>query len=77
MRDVDARPRPRHVGLTGLAVMGQNLARNIAHHGFPIAVHNRTDSKITAFVDEHGDEGDIEGFADVADFVAALDAPRT
>ncbi len=56
--------------------MGQNLARNIAHHGFPIAVHNRTDSKITAFVDEHGDEG-IEGFADIADFVAALDAPRT
>ena len=29
-------------GLTGLAVMGANLARNVAHHDIPIAVHNRT-----------------------------------
>ena len=27
-----------HFGLTGLAVMGQNLARNVARNGFPIAV---------------------------------------
>jgi 6-phosphogluconate dehydrogenase len=25
-----------HVGLTGLAVMEQNLARNVARHGFSI-----------------------------------------
>ena len=30
------------IGLTGLAVMGRNLARNIARHGHTIAVHNRT-----------------------------------
>ena len=24
------------IGLTGLAVMGQNLARNIARHGYPL-----------------------------------------
>jgi len=34
-----------HFGLTGLAVMGQNLARNVAHKGFPIVVHNRTTEK--------------------------------
>ncbi len=41
-------------GLTGLAVMGQNLARNVAHKGFPIAVHNRTTEKTDKFMEEHG-----------------------
>ena len=30
------------IGVTGLAVMGANLARNIARRGTPTAVHNRT-----------------------------------
>jgi 6-phosphogluconate dehydrogenase len=30
------------VGLIGLAVMGRNLALNIADHGFKVAVFNRT-----------------------------------
>jgi 6-phosphogluconate dehydrogenase len=34
------------IGLYGLAVMGQNLALNIAEHGFPIAVCNRSPSKV-------------------------------
>ena len=46
-----------HFGLTGLAVMGQNLARNIASHGFPIAVHNRTTAKTDEFIAAHGAEG--------------------
>jgi 6-phosphogluconate dehydrogenase len=25
-------------GLTGLATIGANLARNVAHHGIPVAV---------------------------------------
>ena len=41
------------VGLIGLAVMGQNLALNIADHGFPISVYNRTASKTEAFISEH------------------------
>ena len=35
------------IGVTGLAVMGANLARNIASRGVPIAVHNRTAAKMT------------------------------
>ena len=31
-----------HIGVTGLAVMGRNLARNFARHGYTVAVHNRT-----------------------------------
>ncbi|KAK8521134.1 hypothetical protein V6N13_077252 [Hibiscus sabdariffa] len=30
----------------GLAVMGQNLALNVAEKGFPISVYNRTTSKV-------------------------------
>ncbi|MFN5655256.1 MAG: NAD(P)-binding domain-containing protein, partial [Verrucomicrobiota bacterium] len=33
------------IGLIGLAVMGQNLALNIADHGFAISVYNRTTAK--------------------------------
>jgi 6-phosphogluconate dehydrogenase len=38
------------IGLIGLAVMGQNLALNIADHGFPIAVYNRTTSTMDQWV---------------------------
>ncbi|MES1171231.1 MAG: NAD(P)-binding domain-containing protein, partial [Actinomycetota bacterium] len=30
------------IGVTGLAVMGRNLARNFARNGFTVAVHNRS-----------------------------------
>ena len=36
------------IGVTGLAVMGSNLARNFARNGFVTAVHNRTDAKTAA-----------------------------
>ena len=41
------------IGLIGLAVMGQNLALNIADHGFGISVFNRTFSKTQAFLEEN------------------------
>ena len=66
-----------HFGLTGLAVMGANLARNVARHGIPVAVHNRTASKTERFMAEHGDEGPIIGTASIEEFVAALERPRT
>ena len=64
------------IGLTGLAVMGQNLARNIAHKGFPIAVHNRTTQKTRDFMDAYASEGAFTSADDDAGFVAALTAPR-
>ena len=65
-----------HFGLTGLATMGANLARNVAHHDIPVVVHNRTTSKMTTFVEEHGSEGPISGQESVADWVGALARPR-
>ena len=38
------------IGLIGLAVMGENLALNIADHGFTIAVFNRTTSTMEQWV---------------------------
>ncbi|MGI8575393.1 MAG: NADP-dependent phosphogluconate dehydrogenase [Egibacteraceae bacterium] len=64
------------IGLIGLGVMGQNLARNIARNGFGVAVYNRTTSKMTAFVDEFGSEGAITGHETVGELVAALKRPR-
>src|ERR1700742_4064979 len=65
-----------HFGLTGLATMGANLARNVAHHDIPVAVHNRTTSRMTTFVEQHGSEGPIEGFESTEDWVGALATPR-
>lgn len=64
------------IGVTGLAVMGSNLARNFARHGFTVALHNRTTAKTTALVDEHGDEGDFVATRTPEEFVAALERPR-
>src|SRR4051794_2372085 len=64
------------IGVTGLAVMGANLARNIARRGTPTAVHNRTTAKMTEFIKEYGDEGPFTGCESVEDFVNALETPR-
>ena len=39
------------IGVTGLAVMGANLARNIAPHGFPGAVDNRTAARVKEVIE--------------------------
>ena len=64
------------IGVTGLAVMGSNLARNLARHGYRVAVHNRTYAKTEALMAEHGSEGDFVPSESTADFVASLERPR-
>ncbi len=64
------------IGLTGLAVMGRNLARNIARQGHTIAVHNRTTEKMTSLVEQFGDEGDFVPTETLEEFVAAIERPR-
>ncbi|TKV61763.1 NADP-dependent phosphogluconate dehydrogenase [Nakamurella flava] len=64
------------IGVTGLAVMGSNLARNFASKGFVTAVHNRSYSKTTALIDEHGGDGQFVPSESAADFVASLATPR-
>src|SRR5690349_2094006 len=64
------------IGVTGLAVMGRNLARNIARHGHAVAVHNRTTARMTSLVEEHGDEGHFVPCETLEDLVAAIERPR-
>ena len=64
------------IGVTGLAVMGRNLARNLARHGHTVAIHNRSFERTRSLVDEHGDEGTFVASESVKDFVASLVRPR-
>ena len=47
------------IGVTGLAVMGANLARNLAHNDYTVALHNRSVEKTDALLAEHGQDGDF------------------
>jgi len=64
-------------GVFGLAVMGQNLARNVASHGVSVAVYNRTPARTRRMMEEHGAEGTFAPGYDVASFVASIERPRT
>ena len=68
------------VGLIGLAVMGQNLALNMADHGYKVAVYNRTTEKMLDFVKrvdaEEPSKDNIVGIADFKQFVRAVERPR-
>ena len=71
-----ARVETAQVGVTGLAVMGRNLARNLARHGNVVALHNRTYARTRSLVSEHGDEGQFVPSESTVDFVASLERPR-
>jgi 6-phosphogluconate dehydrogenase len=64
------------IGVTGLAVMGSNLARNLARHGHTVAVHNRSNAKTQALIEQHGSVGTFVPSESTADFVASLERPR-
>ncbi|RLS80044.1 MAG: decarboxylating NADP(+)-dependent phosphogluconate dehydrogenase [Planctomycetota bacterium] len=64
------------IGLIGLAVMGENLALNIASRGFGIAVYNRTGSVTDAFTAGRGKQAQVVGCHTLPELVAALKPPR-
>jgi len=64
------------IGLIGLAVMGENLALNIASRGFRIAVFNRTTSVTDAFTAGRGKLPNVVGCQSLEELVAALAKPR-
>jgi 6-phosphogluconate dehydrogenase len=65
------------IGLVGLAVMGQNLALNIADHSFQISVFNRTVEKTEKFVAENSNTpGGLVGTKTLEEFAASLAKPR-
>ncbi|MDQ3699511.1 MAG: NADP-dependent phosphogluconate dehydrogenase, partial [Chloroflexota bacterium] len=69
-------PGESEFGVLGLAVMGQNLARNVARHGTPVAVYNRTTERTEHFHAAFGQEGPITPARTIEEFVRAIRPPR-
>ena len=64
------------IGLIGLAVMGENLAMNMAGKGFVVAVYNRTTEKVDRFVAGRAKGMDVVGCHSLEALVDALEPPR-
>ncbi len=62
-------------GVVGLAVMGRNLALNVASHGHTVAVYNRSRSKTDDLISKHPDKSFVASYQ-LADFVKSLKRPR-
>ncbi|RCW43259.1 6-phosphogluconate dehydrogenase [Halopolyspora algeriensis] len=65
-----------HIGVTGLAVMGRNLARNFARHGHRVAVHNRRRERTDDLIEQFGGEGSFVPAYSLSELVDALERPR-
>ncbi len=63
-------------GIIGLAVMGQNLARNVESRGFTVAVYNRTAERTRGLIKEHGVGKKIIPSYSPEEFVGTLSRPR-
>ncbi|WP_019813875.1 NADP-dependent phosphogluconate dehydrogenase, partial [Saccharomonospora saliphila] len=64
------------IGVTGLAVMGRNLARNLARHGHAVALHNRSEHRTRELVERFGSEGEFVPAYSAREFVEVLERPR-
>ncbi|CAN5229119.1 NADP-dependent phosphogluconate dehydrogenase [soil metagenome] len=66
-----------NIGVVGLAVMGSNLARNLAsREGNTVAVYNRTYARTETLLGEHPEAGFI-GSKTIQEFADSLSKPRT
>jgi 6-phosphogluconate dehydrogenase len=66
-----------NIGVVGLAVMGSNLARNLAgREGNTVAVYNRSPERTRTLLAEHPEAGFVAGES-VEQFVTSLAKPRT
>ena len=66
-----------NIGVVGLAVMGSNLARNLAsREGNTVAIFNRSYEKTQTLLDEHPEAGFIPA-ASYQEFADSLQKPRT
>ncbi|MFV0434749.1 MAG: NADP-dependent phosphogluconate dehydrogenase, partial [Leucobacter sp.] len=66
-----------NIGVVGLAVMGANLARNLAsREGNTVAVLNRSPGRTETLVAEHPEAGFVPAFS-YEEFAASLARPRT
>ena len=73
----DSNKDKANIGVVGLAVMGSNLARNLAsREGNKVAVFNRTWARTETLIDEHPEAGFVPAKT-IEEFAASLSKPRT
>ena len=76
----DGKARSASIGMVGLAVMGRNLALNIADHGFQVAVWNLEQPVMEKFVADNaqpaGQGARFVGARSLAELVSQLERPR-
>jgi len=61
------------VGLIGMGVMGANFALNIADHGFPLAVYNRTADKTREFIENQAGNREIRAGYTLPEFAGVYE----
>jgi len=64
------------IGVVGLGTMGRSLALNLADHGFPVAVYNRTAAKTREYMAQEMGHRDIRPAYELKEFAALLRRPR-
>lgn len=67
--------KKQQIGVIGLAVMGKNLALNIAEHGFSVSVYNRSEEKTRQLIGE-SEFDNLVGTYSIEEFVDSLEVPR-
>ena len=77
MSDTSSSTATANIGVVGLAVMGSNLARNLAsREGNTVAVYNRSPERTDLLTSEHP-EAEFVASKTIEEFVASLQKPRT
>ena len=66
-----------HIGVIGLAVMGENLVLNMADKGFTVSVFNRTTARVDEFTAGRAAGKSVVGTHSIAEMVQSLAKPRT
>lgn len=69
-------PQKCDIGIIGMAVMGQNLALNIARKGFSVAVFNRTAEKTRQFFENRVKDEPIYPAYSLEEFIDLLRSPK-
>lgn len=64
------------IGLIGIAVMGENLALNMASKGFSVVVSSRNQDTIDTFLKGRAKDKNMAGTSDLAQLVSMLKTPR-
>ena len=64
------------IAVIGLAVMGQNLILNMNDHGVKVVAYNRTQTKVTDFIQGAAKGTDVQGASSLEDMLSLLESPK-